>query len=73
MRTPDANTSTQTHQADEELQTDRHTIIPVLIAYVVAILVGLALPTLAVALYFALAIFLVVPFRDIRRLLFTTS
>ena len=56
-------------QTDEELQTDRHTIVPVLIAYVVAILVGLALPTLAVALYFALTIYLVVPFRDIRRLL----
>ena len=60
-------------QADEELQTDRHTIIPVVIAYIVAILVGLALPTLAVALYFALTIYLVVPFRDIRRLLFTTN
>ena len=59
-------------QGDEELQTDRHTIIPVMIAYVVAILVGLALPKLAVALYFALTIYLVVPFRDIRRLLFTT-
>ena len=27
---------------DEELQTDRHTIIPVMIAYIVAVLVGLA-------------------------------
>ena len=59
-------------KADEELQTDRHTIVPVVIAYIVAILIGLALPTVAVALYFALTIYLVVPFRDIRRLLFAT-
>ncbi len=55
-------------QADEELQTNRRTLLPVVISYVVAILVGLALPTLAVVLYFALAVFLVVPFREIRRL-----
>ena len=33
-----------------------------------AILVGLAAPTVAVVLYLALAVFLVVPFRDLRRL-----
>jgi hypothetical protein len=40
---------------------------------VIAILIGLALPTVAVALYFALAVLLVVPFRDVRRLLFKRS
>jgi hypothetical protein len=40
------------------------------IGYAVAILVGLALPELAVALYFALAVYLVVPFREVRQLLF---
>jgi uncharacterized membrane protein len=55
--------------ADEELQTDRRTLVPVVITYLVAIGIGLALPTLAVVLYFALAVFLVVPFRDLRRLI----
>jgi hypothetical protein len=39
------------------------------VGYVVAILIGLVAPTLAVVLYFALALYLVVPFRDVRRLL----
>ena len=47
--------------ADEELQADGGNLVPVIIAYVIAILVGLALPTLAVVLYLALAVFLVVP------------
>ena len=51
-------------QADEELQTERRQLWPVLIAYVIVILIGLALPALAVGLYFALAVFLVVPFRE---------
>ena len=60
-------------QPDEELQTDRRTLVPVVISYVGAILVGLALPTLAVVLYFALAVFVVVPFREVRRLMFKRS
>ena len=56
-------------QVDEELQTERRGIIPVLAVYVIAILIGLAAPKVAVALYFAVAVFLVVPFRDLRRLL----
>ena len=56
--------------ADEELRTDRRTLGPVVIAYVVAILIGLALPTAAVVLYFAVALFLVVPPHELRRLLF---
>ena len=39
----------------------------VLIAYVITILIGLALPVLAVAIYFGLAVFLVVPFGVVRR------
>ena len=57
-------------RADEELRADRRTRVPVLLGYVIAILVGLALPTLAVALYLALAVFIVVPFGQIRRVLF---
>ena len=56
--------------ADEELRVDRLTMLPVIVGYVVAILIGLALPTLAVALYLALAVFIVVPFAHIRDLLF---
>ena len=56
-------------EVDAELQADRRTIVPVVIAYGLAILLGLALPTLAVVLYLALGVFLVVPFRDLRRLL----
>jgi uncharacterized membrane protein len=56
-------------QDDEELQTDRRTLVPVVISYVAAIVVGLALPTLAVVLYLA-GVFIVVPFGEIRDLLF---
>ena len=34
-----------------------------------AILIGLALPQLAVALYFGIAVYLIVPFREVARLL----
>jgi hypothetical protein len=44
-----------------------------LAAYVIAILIGLVEPLVAMALYFALAVFLVVPFRDVGRLLFRRS
>jgi TMEM175 potassium channel family protein len=57
-------------EADQDLRRDRRTLLPVLAAYVVAILVGLALPVLAVAVYFGLAVYLVVPFREVRGLLF---
>ena len=60
-------------EVDEDLQTERRQLWPVLAAYMTAILVGLALPRLAVGLYFAVAVFLIVPFRDLRRLLFTRS
>ena len=52
-----------------ERQEGRH-MVRVVIGYAVAILVGLALPELAVALYFAVAVYLVVPFREVRQLLF---
>lgn len=55
---------------DEELHRWQRKFLPVVIGYVVAILIGLPLPGLAVALYFGLAVYLVVPFREITRLLF---
>jgi hypothetical protein len=40
---------------------------------VIAIVIGLFVPLVAMALYFALAVFVVVPFRDVGRLLFHRS
>jgi uncharacterized membrane-anchored protein len=48
-------------------------LLAVVIGYVAAILVGLALPKVAVALYFGIAVHLVVPFGEVRRLLFRRS
>ncbi len=54
-----------TGAADDELLADRRTLLPVVTAYAVVILVGLALPTAAVVLYLAVSVFLVVPFHEI--------
>ena len=56
-------------QSEEPEQSGRSNLA-VLVVYVVAILIGLAVPPVAVAFYFGIAIYLVVPFREIRRLLF---
>jgi uncharacterized membrane protein len=56
-------------EADDELLTERRELGPVLSGYLIAIVVGLVAPTGAVVLYLAVAVFLVVPFRDVRRLL----
>ena len=42
----------------------RQKFLPAVIGYVIAILTGLALPAAAVALYFGVAVYLVVPFRE---------
>jgi hypothetical protein len=54
---------------DEELHGDQRKFLPVVIGYVIAILIGLALPAAAVAIYFGLAVYLVVPFREAARVL----
>lgn len=59
--------------SNEELQTERRKLLPVVIGYVIAIGVGLALPALAVAFYFGIAVYLVVPFREVARALFRRS
>jgi uncharacterized membrane protein len=51
----------------EELQSEQRQLLPIVAAYVAAILLGLALPSVAVALYFALALYLVWPFRGLHR------
>jgi TMEM175 potassium channel family protein len=53
----------------EELHRTQRKFLPVVIGYVIAILIGLLLPVAAVALYFGLAIYLVVPFREAARVL----
>ena len=56
-----------TPDADEELRTDQRKSLPIIIGYVIAILIGLALPRVAIGLYFALAVYLVVPFGRLAR------
>ena len=59
------------HDKNHESRTSK--MLSVMIGYTVAILVGLALPTLAVVIYFGIAVYLVVPFREVARLLFRRS
>jgi TMEM175 potassium channel family protein len=53
----------------EELHRTQRKSLPAVIGYVIAILIGLLLPAAAVALYFGLAVYLVVPFREAARVL----
>jgi uncharacterized membrane protein len=54
----------------EESEGEQRKLWSVLIGYVIAILIGLALPTLAVALYFAIAVYAIVPFVQVARRVF---
>ena len=54
----------------DESRMEGRKLLSVLIGYVIAILVGLALPRLAGLFYFGIAIYLIVPFRQVARLLF---
>jgi uncharacterized membrane protein len=53
----------------EELHTDQRKLLPVVIGYVIAIIIGLLLPVVAVVLYFGIAVYLVVPFREAAQVL----
>ncbi len=53
-----------------ELRRDERKLLPTVIGFVVAIAVGFVSPSVAIALYLGLAVFVVVPFRDVGRLLF---
>ena len=57
----------------EEPPGEQRKLLPVVIGYVAAILIGLLWPGVAVAFYFGIAIYLVVPFRQVARLLFRPS
>jgi uncharacterized membrane protein len=53
----------------EELHSTQRKFLPGVIVYVIAIVIGLLLPVAAVALYFGIAVYLVVPFREAARVL----
>ncbi len=57
----------------DEVEGPQRRLLPVVIGYVIAILLGLVFPWLAVALYFGIAVYLIVPFREVARLLFRRS
>jgi uncharacterized membrane protein len=50
---------------DEELDNSRRYNIHALVGYLISIVIGLLLPAIAVAAYFAVALYLVIPFREI--------
>ena len=54
----------------DEVQGPRRRLLPVVAGYVIAIIIGLFLPGVAVAVYFGIAVYLIVPFREVTRLLF---
>ena len=54
----------------DEVQGPRRKLLPVVAGYVIAIIIGLVLPGAAVAVYFGIAVYLIVPFREVARLLF---
>jgi len=56
-------------QEGDEMYSTQRKFLPAIIGYVIAILTGLLLPAAAVALYFGLAVYLVVPFREAARVL----
>jgi uncharacterized membrane protein len=55
--------------ADEHVRGVSQKLSPGLVGYVVALGVGLLVPTVAMAIYFAIAVYLVVPFASIARVL----
>ncbi len=57
-----------TSDASPSSRREGRKLLPVLVGYVLAIVIGLVLPVAAVALYFALAVYLVVPFGEVARL-----
>ena len=68
-----ARESLQVQDSGAAERLDKRQFQQVVIAYVVGIVVGLALPVLTVALYFIVSLYLVVPFRAIAGLLTAKS
>jgi uncharacterized membrane protein len=61
------------HDEGEELPTAQQRLLPAVIGYAVVILIGLVFPRVAVTLYFFVAIYLIVPFGEMARLLVRRS
>jgi uncharacterized membrane protein len=59
-------------KSDDEQQ-DKEQFLPIISAYVLAILIGLALPEPAVWVYLGIAVYLIVPFREVSQLLLRRS
>ena len=57
----------------DEVEAAQRKLLPVVIGYVIAIIIGLVFPAAAVALYCGIAVYLIVPFRKVARLLFRHS
>ena len=57
----------------EESQSAQRRLLSAVLGYVIAILIGLLVPRAAVTLYFFLAVYLIVPFGEMARLLFRRS
>jgi hypothetical protein len=57
------------HEDGDDLPGDRRQRLPIVIGDVIAIVIGLAVPELAVALYFGLAVYAILPLREAGRLL----
>ncbi len=53
----------------DDVQGPRRKLLPVIIGYAIAILIGLVLPEVAVVLYCGIAVYLIVPLREVARLL----
>ncbi len=60
------------HENGEEVY-ERRNLLAVVTGYVIAIIIGIVVPQVAVILYFGIAVYLVAPFRELGRLLFRRS
>jgi len=58
-----------TEGTDQDLSAFRKKRLPALTAYVITILIGLAVPALSMTLYLAIAVYVVTPFREVGRLM----
>ena len=61
------------HHEGEELRSVQRKSVAAVVGYLVAIAVGLLTPPVAVAVYFGVAIYMVIPFREIGRVFFRRS
>jgi uncharacterized membrane protein len=61
------------HEEGQELWSAQRKLLPATIGYVITIAIGLLVPRAAVALYLCLAVYLIVPFGEMARLLFRRS